>query len=137
MSELSNEPLEGKTPWEFACAWYNQVEIARSIAAARKTRDGSAINNAKVPQDVYSNEFAEWLTRQYRLAMTKGIELGSRLAASRLVEKGAVCPCCGAPPTRTGDYTHIKSGKQLHFCDSCEITWPVAAALSAQQEEQQ
>lgn len=67
-----SEQLAGKTPWEFACNWYSPDEIAHSIARARK---GFAMN-AKIPTDVYSQEFADWLTEQYRLAMAKGIQIG-------------------------------------------------------------
>lgn len=71
--------LGGKTPWEFACEWYTPGEIAWSIARAKNGFGGFVIEDAKkIPADVYSQEFAEWLTNQYRLAMTKGIEIGLR-----------------------------------------------------------
>jgi hypothetical protein len=66
--------LGGKTPWEFACNWYTPDEIAYSIA---RNKRGFA-DNPEVPTDIYSQEFADWLTHQYRLAMRKGIEIGQR-----------------------------------------------------------
>lgn len=73
--------IEGKTPWEFCCEWYKPGEIAWSIARMRAGFGGFAIEaNNKIPEDVYSPEFAEWLTHQYRLAMNKGIQIGRREA---------------------------------------------------------
>lgn len=65
--------LDGKTPWEFACEWYQPDEIARVIEARGRS---SPFENARIPTDIYSREFAEWMTEQYRLAMTKGIQIG-------------------------------------------------------------
>lgn len=75
--------VNGKSAWEFACDWYKPGEIAWSIARSRSgfgsfKIENSAGNSAKIPTDVYSQEFAEWLTEQYRLAMAKGIEIGIR-----------------------------------------------------------
>jgi hypothetical protein len=81
MSNHKNaDALEGKTPWQFACEWYTVNEIAHSIACSRK---GLAGHN-RVPPDIYSVAFAEFLTEQYRLAMRKGIEIGQRSIADRL-----------------------------------------------------
>lgn len=56
--------IEGKMDWEFAEEWYNVDDIERAI--------NTTVN---VPVDVASREFAEWLARQYRLAMCKGMQL--------------------------------------------------------------
>ena len=56
-----------QTPIEFANEWYRTDDIARCIADA---------GPCKIPHDVHSREFAEWLTDQYRLAMAKGIQIG-------------------------------------------------------------
>lgn len=56
---------EIENPWGFACKWYRAEVIEAAI------RD-----NAEIPLDVKSREFAVWMTRQYCLAMAKGIELG-------------------------------------------------------------
>lgn len=53
-----------KSPWEFVSGWYTVDDIKR----ARPT--------TTIPPDVYSDAFAEWLTEQYRLAMSKGIQIG-------------------------------------------------------------
>jgi hypothetical protein len=66
-----NEKRMG-TPWEIAEAWYSEEEIVHSIARQRRADfDGDCI-----PTDVFGREFAQWLTHQYRLAMSKGIQLG-------------------------------------------------------------
>lgn len=62
-----------ESPWDFACAWYQVEDIRRGIAEQqRKHKLGEPFG---VPENVYSPEFAEWLTEQYRLAMRKGAEL--------------------------------------------------------------
>ena len=61
---------ERKTPWEFACDWYT-VEKTRAYLQDRQP-DGD------VPEDVHSEEFAEWLTHQMRLAMARGIMIGEQ-----------------------------------------------------------
>lgn len=64
--------LNGKTPWEFACEWYTPDEIAQSI----RYRHHSDSSSLKIPTDIDSQAFAEWLSEQYRLAMAKGIQIG-------------------------------------------------------------
>jgi len=59
--------IHGETPWEFAEKWYSTDSIHRELC--RKSRD-------EIPNDITSYEFAEWLTLQYRLAMSKGIQIG-------------------------------------------------------------
>jgi hypothetical protein len=71
-----SEGLNGKTPWEFACGWYTDDDIERSIANRHKS--GFARPSSEIPADIESRAFAEWLTDQYRLAMRKGIEIGQR-----------------------------------------------------------
>lgn len=69
--------IEGKLPWDFCCSWYRVEEIERSIAEKLK-RHGSMMHDLsidRIPTDVASREFAEWLTHEYRLAMNKGIDI--------------------------------------------------------------
>jgi hypothetical protein len=63
-----------KTPWEFACDWYQPDEIHRTLNRRRDPLTGNI--SEQIPEDVTSREFAEWLTDQYRLAMNKGIQIG-------------------------------------------------------------
>jgi hypothetical protein len=69
------ESLGGKTPWEFACAWYTADQIQRCLDRQRRLLDHPL---HPTPTDIYSREFAEWMADQYRLAMRKGIEIGQR-----------------------------------------------------------
>ena len=62
-----------RTPWEIAEAWYDVEGIERAIRNSGTDEPGTW---RAVPHDVYSRQFAEWLTQQYRLAMAKGIQLG-------------------------------------------------------------
>ena len=59
-------------PWKFVEDWYKEKEIFHNI---QRQRNGETLL-IQLPTDVYSLEFAQWLTHQYRLAMAKGIELG-------------------------------------------------------------
>lgn len=59
-------------PWGFACQWYNEEDIERSIQRQLSRR---YVSGTPIPRDVASPEFARWLTHQYRLAMRKGAEL--------------------------------------------------------------
>ena len=68
-----------KTPWQFACDWYQPEEIFYAINRRRDQLVKDTSN--QIPSVVTSQEFAEWLTHQYRLAMRKGIEIGQRWAA--------------------------------------------------------
>lgn len=70
---LNRNEWEAGDAWQFACDWYPEEQIARSI---QKTRSIAAEPHEKIPEDVYSHEFAKWLTDQYRLAMAKGIQIG-------------------------------------------------------------
>lgn len=58
--------------WKIAKEWYRESEVARST---QQSRSITAESHDKIPTDVYSIEFAIWLTDQYRLAMAKGIQL--------------------------------------------------------------
>lgn len=64
--------LKRKTGWEIAVGWYDEEAIARCIQ--QRSVEKSSVD--KIPEDVYSPEFAKWLTHQYRLAMAKGVQLG-------------------------------------------------------------
>lgn len=72
--------INGLSPYAFACGWYNAGEIQQVIERQRLSFDPVTGQSwiLRMPTDVYSREFAEWLAEQYRLAMTKGIELGMR-----------------------------------------------------------
>jgi len=59
------------TPFEFATDWYKEEEIYSQLKKA------NMISGEKVPEDIYSREFAKWLTHEYRLAMAKGIQIGT------------------------------------------------------------
>lgn len=50
--------------------WYNETQIAMSVAGNFREEP-----HRRIPPDVGSQEFAKWLTHEYRLAMAKGIEL--------------------------------------------------------------
>jgi hypothetical protein len=64
--------MDSKTqsPRELVCDWYT-VEKTRAYLQERQP-DGD------VPEDVHSEEFAEWLTHQMRLAMARGIMIGEQ-----------------------------------------------------------
>jgi len=72
MSPTSRPQLSGKSPWEFACAWYDEEAM---VWAVQKMLE--------IPADVQSREFALWLTIQYRIAMSKGITMGLEYRASQ------------------------------------------------------
>lgn len=62
-----------KTPLEIAKEWYDEDGIYQSI----QNSDGGGLGAwDAIPEDVYSREFSDWLTNQYRLAMMKGIQFG-------------------------------------------------------------
>ena len=63
-----------RTPWQIAEKWYSEQEISEAIANNRKRVAEGMTEH--IPHDVQSEEFAKWLTHQYRLAMAKGIQLG-------------------------------------------------------------
>lgn len=65
------------TPFEFAETWYSVKEIREAIARSGTDDFGAW---TRIPSDVRSAEFADWLTRQYRLAMAKGIQIGRQQA---------------------------------------------------------
>ena len=62
-----------RRPWEFACQWYGVDEIHHAINREERLKQPGDV--PKVPADVTSREFAEWLANQYRHAMRKGAEL--------------------------------------------------------------
>lgn len=64
--------MDSKTqsPREVVCNWFT-VEKTRAYLQERQP-DGD------VPEDVHSEEFAEWLTHQMRLAMARGIMIGEQ-----------------------------------------------------------
>ena len=62
-----------RTPFEIAESWYDAQSVHRSIL---RCRDLKGPSSETVPTDVHSEEFAKWLTTQYRLAMAKGVQLG-------------------------------------------------------------
>lgn len=66
-----------RTPWEIAESWYGVDDIERAIKQSGSGEFGAW---QEIPRNVMSREFAEWLTHQYRLAMSKGIQLGRSAA---------------------------------------------------------
>lgn len=62
--------MDSKTqsPWEFACEWYTVEALQAYLRHSQ----------SDVPTDVRSDEFAEWLTEQRRLAMARGIMVGEQ-----------------------------------------------------------
>lgn len=56
------------SPWEFACKWYRVEDIASMIRAGQVAKPAPSMDSP--------DEFAEWISNEYRLAMTKGIEIG-------------------------------------------------------------
>ena len=67
------DPLQN--PWKFACGWYSQDDVFRGIQNSGDNRFGAL---QPIPRDIYSRDFAVWMTDQYRLAMTKGIEIAKQ-----------------------------------------------------------
>ena len=65
--------MDKKSPIEIANDWYQEEDIARAIQNSRTDKSLGSWN--KIPEDVYSIEFARWLTYQYKLAMMKGIQI--------------------------------------------------------------
>lgn len=81
-SDSVNAVAMRRTPWEIAEAWYDEDGIARAI---QQSGDGGFGSWAEIPEDVHSPEFAKWLTHQYRLAMSKGVQLGRERSEDHLV----------------------------------------------------
>lgn len=92
MPETGQARYEGKSSWEFACAWYGEDEIAQSIKRGILSRTPGC---TEVPADTSSPEFAKWLTHQYRLAMNKGIQIAesSRRSMPGEPRPRIVCLC--------------------------------------------
>ena len=84
MTEL--DPATTTPEWDFVCGWYRPHEVEQAIQESGGRGYGAW---DKIPTDVFSREFAEWLTHQYRLAMNKGIQIGKsrdRHSAARVAE---------------------------------------------------
>lgn len=62
-----------QSPWEFACKAYTPPKTLQYLHEWQP--DGN------VPEDVHSEEFANWLTNQMRLAMSRGIMIGEQRRA--------------------------------------------------------
>ena len=62
-------------PWAFACQWYKPEAIQRAINQTVPITNYCDLE--RVPTDVTSLAFADWLTDQYRLAMAKGAQLAT------------------------------------------------------------
>lgn len=56
---------------DIAEEWYSVREIAHSIQHSRSM----SYEGTRIPEDVYSQDFAEFLTGEYRSAMAKGIQM--------------------------------------------------------------
>lgn len=59
----------------FVYSWYPSEEIFRCLKQDLEAAHG------RMPRDISSIEFAEWLADQYRLAMLKGIDLAKQAFA--------------------------------------------------------
>lgn len=66
------EAEKARTGFDIAEAWYVESQIAHSI---QQTQKHWCEEYRKIPSDIYSPEFAAWLTEQYQLAMAKGVQL--------------------------------------------------------------
>lgn len=71
---------DAKTPgrleaWKTAEDWYNPDAIFQSIARQKKPL--LIETHHRIPTDILSREFSDWLTNQYRLAMAKGIDMAN------------------------------------------------------------
>lgn len=64
--------MRQRTPWEIAVEWYKEEEITRTLLSI----GADSLLLGSIPETVRSEEFAKWITHQYRLAMAKGIQLG-------------------------------------------------------------
>lgn len=122
--------MSGKTPWEIAVDWYDSDSIERAIRNSGTDAFGAW---PAIPHDVYSRQFAEWLTQQYRLAMAKGIQLGREGLAgggSGVMFPGCYgdgkpkiesCIACCEPTGRAGKgEDSIYFGDVGPFCESCK-----------------
>jgi hypothetical protein len=74
--DVNHDAPIGLTSWDKACEWYTEEEVYRCI---QQTRSITFEPRHKIPDDIYSREFAAWMTEQYRLAMAKGIQIGRGL----------------------------------------------------------
>ncbi len=79
MTDIREQIAADKSPWQFACDWYDVDSIHRELQRLRKGE-----RYRLIPSDHESREFAEWLANEYRLAMNKGIQIGSRWADAAL-----------------------------------------------------
>ena len=73
-----------RRPWDFACQWYGVDEIYQAINREERLKHPGDV--PRVPTDVKSREFAEWLAEQYRLAMRKGAELATSEQQTKIDE---------------------------------------------------
>ena len=77
-NEHSDSPLCSLAfnPWQFACDWYDVDGIHACLQRMPNQRLAGDERYGQIPEDHTSREFAEWLAHEYRLAMTKGIQIG-------------------------------------------------------------
>lgn len=71
---MADDPGKPINPTEFSEAWYSVDEIFNCINQSRSVFD---LPGSRCPEDVHSREYAEWMTKQYRLAMAKGIQVAN------------------------------------------------------------
>lgn len=101
-----------RRPREFVCQWYTVDEIHNAINRERRFRQVGDL--PRVPEDVHSRKFAEWLTEQYRLAMRKGAELATRELMERSRTNVVCCHC----------HAELEIvGKGTGSCPSCDRQW--------------
>lgn len=88
---MTPEPRTIKTPEEIAADWYDVEGVCKAILESGTSGFGSW---PRVPSDVCSTAFAEWLTIHLRAAMAKGIQIGRGDVEVYSKTKGyVVVPC--------------------------------------------
>ena len=74
-----DQPKPDESAFDFASRWYNADSVYGYIQRQYNGRPFTLDEPNSMPLNVWSREFANWLTNQYRLAMAKGIEIGLRM----------------------------------------------------------
>lgn len=64
--------MRGFDALKFASEWYRVPEIEHFQSRQKALRIDA---QDRIPEDIYSKDFAVWLTEQYKLAMMKGVQV--------------------------------------------------------------
>jgi hypothetical protein len=102
--EVMGNLVEGKTPWQFACDWYDEASIVRAVQDTRLDPLPFCTTNDEA--------FGKWLTNQYRLAMNKGMDIALR---SRAADFDAMEQRCEAEVERW------RKCAEMHACELADI----------------